>query len=226
VQEEEASSKVYPSANYVIVPNGLNVPESLPVRNGWLPDGRLRVMFLGRLAPKKGIDNLLHAVEKVDTPISLAVYGASTVGQGGKNYGEDMVNLAKELGILDTKVRFCGQVDGDAKNRAFLDADVCVIPSYSESFCIVVAEAMAMGLPVIVSDRLAWGEVAKRGCGLVVGNDPDSLAKALKEIRGMELETMGKLGWEWMKDEFKWKTIGFSMLSVYKKIITACESGN
>ena len=100
-----------------------------------------------------------------------------------------------------------------------MNADVCVIPSYSENFCIVVAEAMAMGLPVIVSDRLAWGEVAERGCGLVVGNDPDSLAEAIEEISTMELEKMGEAGWKWMRDDYRWEAIARNMYGTYQNLL-------
>ncbi len=219
-QERDAVANVYPCAHFAIVPNGVEVPETLPVKDVWLPDGTLRLMFMGRLAPVKGVENLLRAVaNKPDIPIRLDLYGTATVGQGGKNYGEGLVRLARELGILDTKVHFRGQVNGESKTRAFMDADVCVIPSYSENFCIVVAEAMAMGLPVIVSNRLAWGDVAKHGCGLVVGNDPDSLAQALEEIRVMELFNMGARGWQWMRDEYEWNAIAKSMSAVYRTML-------
>jgi len=218
-QEREAATKVYPKANYAVVPNGVEVPEALPVRDVWLPDGRLRLMFMGRLAPKKGIENLLQAVAKVEVSVSLNVYGTSTVGQGGQNYGEGLVSLAKELGILGKKVRFCGHVDGETKTRAFMEANVCVVPSYSENFCIVVTEALAMGVPVIVSNRLAWNEVAKRGCGLVVGNDPNSLAEAFQKIRSMDLAGMGEKGWRWMQDNFTWDSIAKTMFELYQDIV-------
>ncbi|MCP4975163.1 MAG: glycosyltransferase [Maribacter sp.] len=113
-------------------------------------------------------------------------------------------------------MRFCGPVSGEAKNRAYLEADVCVIPSYSENFCIVVAEALSMGMPVIVSDSLAWGEVEARGCGLVVGNDPDSLAGAIYNISRMELSRMGVKGWQWMKQDYSWDTIAKEMANLYQ----------
>ncbi len=218
-QEREATEKVFSKTSYAIIPNGVESPTKLPAREGRLPDGKLRLMFMGRLAPKKGVENLLQAIAKVSIPVSLDVYGSSTIGQGGSSYGEDLIKLAKQLDILDSKVRFCGQAKGEAKNRAYLEADVCVIPSYSENFCIVVAEALSMGMPVIVSDSLAWGEVEVRGCGLVVGNDPDSLAKAIHEISRMELSDMGEKGWQWMKEAYGWQGISRAMGSIYENLI-------
>ncbi len=217
-QERDAVAKIFPDAQFAIVPNGVEVPDAVPIREIWLPSGKLRLMFMGRLAPKKGIENLLRAVAKLKMPVSLDIYGAATVGQGGENYGKGLVKLAQELGLLDKKVRFRGLVNGKAKTRAFMEADVCVIPSYSENFCIVVAEALAHGLPVVVSKRLAWTEVANRGCGLVVDNEPDSLAAAIQQIGGMDLKKMGKRGWEWMRDGFRWDTIAGEMYGVYAEI--------
>jgi len=218
-QEREAVAKVYPGSLFDVVPNGVEALKKFPVREIELSEGPLRLMFMGRLAPKKGIENLLRAVAKLKMPVRLDLYGAPTVGQGGANYGEGLVRLAKELGVLNENVHFRGMVNGEAKTRAFMEAHVCVIPSYSENFCIVVAEALAHGMPVIVSDRLAWAEVASRGCGLVVGNDSDSLAKAIEKIKSMKIREMGKIGWQWMRDEFGWDVIGCEMNGVYRRML-------
>jgi len=212
-QEREASEKVYPGARFIVISNGVNVSETLPEREGWVPEGQLRLMYLGRLSSVKGIENLLQAVARVNIPVFLNLYGT-----GDKEYSNNLVALAKELGILDKKVKFCGHVNGEAKSQAFLNADVCVVPSYSENFCIVVAEALAMGLPVIVSNRLAWDEVEARGCGLVVGNDPESLAVAIEKIREMDLARMGEKGWLWMKEKFTWKRVAKNMFDVYRRL--------
>lgn len=218
VQERESADKVYLGARFAVIPNGVEVPDTLPERDRWLPNGQLRLMFMGRLAPVKGIENLLRAMARLDIPVSLDIYGTGSGNQGGRNYSEGLVVLARELGLLNEKVRFLGHVNGEAKARAFMEADVCMIPSYSENFCVVVAEALALGLPVIVSDRLAWAEVASRGCGLVVGNDPASLAEAASQIREMDLAEMGETGWRWMKERFEWDFIVKEMYELYQEI--------
>jgi len=218
-QERDAVARIYPGSVFAVVPNGVTVPEKLPTKEAWLPDGCLRLMFMGRLAPKKGIENLLRAVAKLSMPVSLDIYGTATEGQGGENYGDGLVSLAQELGILGKKVNFRGLVNGEAKTRAFTGADVCVVPSYSENFCIVVAEALAHGVPVIVSNRLAWEKVEDFGCGLVVPNDPDALASAIKKIKGMNLMSMGQRGRQWMLEGFGWQKIGKDMCVVYEEML-------
>lgn len=210
--EKEASLARIPKASAVIVRNGVNLPETIPKRE-WLPDGRMRLLFIGRISPKKGIENLLEAVSTLgDMSLSLRICGT-----GETEYVNSVHQRANDLHVLGSMVEFVGHVDGDEKRNAFLNADVCLVPSFSENFAVVVAEALASGLPVIVSHNLPqWREVEERHCGLWVPNDPASLAAAIREIRSMDLSRMGRNGFCWMKDEFGWEGIAEDMLGVYR----------
>lgn len=214
-QERDSAKRVFPDARYVVVPNGVEIPDQVPPRGIRKADRPLRLMFIGRLAPVKGIENLLQAVAHVDVPFRLDVYGTTTVGQGGSDYGERLGDMAAQLGLLDSSVFFRGAVHGKDKEQAFHEADVCVVPSYSENFCIVVAEALAYGIPVIVSDRLDWGAVAEKGCGMVVPNDPRSLADAINAISRQNTVQMGRKGRSWMEREYNWEAIARRMWLAY-----------
>lgn len=197
----------------VVVPDGVDAPEMLAQRD-WLPDGRLRLMYIGRLSPEKGIENLLHALNRIDDPtVTLTIYGAGDVA-----YVAGLKELAARLGFLGKSVFFAGHVDGVAKNEAFQTADVCIVPSHTESFCMVIAEALAHGVPVIASRGTPWAEVEEKRCGLWVDNSPDSLAQAVASIRAMELPEMGRRGWNWMRAEYDWNMIARSMQNIYRDI--------
>lgn len=212
--EQQAVEARVPRAKAVIVPNGVDVPGILPTRE-WQPDSRLRLLFLGRISPKKGIENLLRAVRELDDPnITLTIYGT-----GPKNYEASVKQLAYELNFREGILTFAGHVDGEAKSRAFLSADVCVVPSFSENFCIVVAEALAHGLPVIASHGTPWSHVEKQGCGLWVDNNPESLIQAIRQIRGMPLAEMGQRGWSWMREDYSWNGIAGKMMDVYRNLV-------
>ncbi len=214
-QELEASRSVFHKARFALIPNGVEIPNVLPENREWLAGGQVRLMFLGRLAPKKGIENLLHAMAQLGPQVYLKLYGSGHVA-----YARKLRALAENLRVGDRTV-FMGHLDGETKPRAFFEADVCVVPSYSENFCIVVAEALAHGVPVIVSDRLAWGEVAEVACGLVVPNDPESLAAAVRRIAGMDLPEMGHRGRRWMQKSFDWAVIAKRMAITYKSVVEA-----
>lgn len=214
-RERVATQERLPRATAMVLSNGVDVSEALTTRD-WLPDGRLRLMYLGRLSQKKGIENLLHAISRLDDPdISLTLYGG-----GNGAYTASLKALSERLGLLGRgAVFFAGNVDGEAKSAAFYTADVCIVPSHTENFCMVVAEALAHGVPVIASRGTPWAEIEEKRCGLWVDNSPESLAQAIVQVRGMDLPEMGKRGWSWMKAEYEWNTIAKSMRNIYRGIL-------
>jgi glycosyltransferase involved in cell wall biosynthesis len=93
---------------------------------------------------------------------------------------------------------------------------VCVVPSFSENFGMVVAEALATGVPVIASTGAPWSEIERHGCGFSVENDPQSLVEAINRISSVPLAAMGKKGRVWMEREFTWPSVAQRMNEVYR----------
>jgi len=213
-REQNATQARIPKALAMIVPNGVDVPSVTPERE-WLPNGQLRLMYLGRLSPKKGIENILLAINQLHDPsVSLTIYGTGEVG-----YVAHLKELTAHLGHFENTINFAGHVNGEAKSAAFHVADACIVASYTENYCMVVAEALAYGVPVIVSHGAPWAEIEKKRCGLWVDNSPESLAQAITRIRTMGLQKMGELGREWMQMEFNWEVIAKSMHKIYGDVI-------
>lgn len=211
--EAEESRRRIARARVEIVENGVEIPNETPDRS-WAPDGTLRLLFIGRLDPKKGIENLLRTLKRLDEKVSLVVCGT-----GDPDYASSLRMLVAELG-LSGRVKFAGQVEGEAKSRAFWNADICVVPSHTENFAMVVAEALAHGVPVIASRGTPWKELVERQCGLWVENDPSSLVKAIIEMRGRNLSQMGKNGRQWMAQSFSWAAVAGCMHAVYTKLVS------
>ena len=116
-------------------------------------------------------------------------------------------------------MRFYGHVDGEYKKNAFMNADVFVLPSYSENYGIAIAEALSYGVPVIASRGTPWQKVEEKNCGLWVENDPQSLVRAVRNIRQMDLAKMGSRGRKWVNDEFGWDMIAKEMYGVYQEML-------
>lgn len=214
-EEADESHPRFPRARPVVVPNGVEIPKMIPDRV-WRPDGTLRLLYLGRLDPKKGIENLLQAMTEVAENVNLTVCGT-----GDAVYANKLALLAHTLG-LQARVRFVGHVEGDAKSLALWETDLCVIPSYTENFAMVVAEALAHGVPVIASKGTPWEELEKHGCGLWVENDPRVLAKAIEVMRARsaaDLAAMGARGRAWMTEQYAWSEVANRMLAVYAKLV-------
>ncbi len=126
-------------------------------------DGKRVVAFTGRLVPHKGVDVLLRALSALPDDVHLVV-----VGRGPRLV--DLVALARRIGV-DARVHFCPAVSDDDLPRYLALADVFAFPSQNrlEGFGLAVAEAMACGLPVVISDMPGVREVIDEGVqGLLV----------------------------------------------------------
>jgi D-inositol-3-phosphate glycosyltransferase len=112
-----------------------------------LPAREPMILFVGRIEPLKGIDILLRAVSNIDGRFRVLV-----IGGDGKDLARraELAALAAELRIAD-KLTFIDAVPHDALPLYYNAADICVVPSYYESFGLVAVEAMACGVPVIAS---------------------------------------------------------------------------
>ena len=213
--ERHASLDRISRAQAIIVPNGVETLLSLPERE-WLPEDRLRLIFMGRLSPKKGVENLLQAMKLMETDktIELTIYGT-----GEEQYQRSLLKLTKDLRLLGESVRFAGHVDGNEKREAFLNADICVVPSYTENFCMVVAEALGHGVPVIASHGTPWPEIEKRNCGMWVENNPEILVQSIYSMRKLDLKKMGRAGWDWMIEDYSWNIVSKKISDIYRGLL-------
>ena len=212
--EEAASSRsCIPNASVSLIPNGVDIPEYLPPKD-WMPMGKLRLLYLGRLHPIKGIDRLIRALTLSEhlSPY-LRIYG-----DGDSSYATSLRNLVRQLG-LEGRVTFHGHVQDGDKLNAYMQSDVCVVPSFTENFGMVVAESLAHGIPVIASRGAPWSELEQRGAGLWVDNSPREIATAVEKIAGSDLQVLGSLGRKWMLEKFRWDAIAARMSDVYHRIL-------
>ena len=127
-----------------------------------------------------------------------------------------MQELAESLGV--ERVSFPGPVYGAQKAEAFRRAQAFVLPSHSENFGNVVAEALSHGVPVVVSRGAPWAEVERRRCGWWVEQGEGPLADCLREVLALpveELRARGGRGRAWMISEFGWNRVGRMMYETY-----------
>lgn len=209
--ERDASVRLL-SARTLLVPNGVAIPAT--VAHAARAD-LLRLAYIGRLNPSKGIENLLDACA------SLAkegfVFSLRIAGDGEKRYSDRLRVRVGELG-LGSQVTFVGDVREKEKDAFFASADVLMVPSHVENFGIVVAEALAHEVPVIASRNAPWAEIERIECGLWVNNDPASLADAVHRISSMPLAEMGRRGRDWMAAEFTWRSQAHRMLNSFREM--------
>ena len=202
-----------------VIPLGVDVGERPVARRRALNvDEPFRLLFLSRLHEIKNVPLLLRAV-------AAATREARTIeltiaGDGDPSYRAQLEGLVGELG-LDTRVRFVGHVDGEAKQHVLADADCFVLPSAHENFGLAVAEAMGAGLPVIVTPGVALApNVAAAGAGLVVDATEASLASAIAWAADHPavLVEMGERAWRLARREMTWDTSCARLEALYDEL--------
>ncbi len=130
--------------------------------------------------------------------------------------------MVKDLGLEDS-VLMTGEVAGEEKDCLLANADVFVLPSYSENFGIVVAEAMAWGRPVIASTGTPWQELADVGAGWWVEPEEDAIVQALREALGKgreELDAMGGKGRALVERSYTWSAPAAKLLGAYEAALS------
>jgi glycosyltransferase involved in cell wall biosynthesis len=214
--EDEAveSAGRIPGVATAVVPNGVELPDALAEPGA---ASRLRLVFLGRLHAKKGIENLLDACALLERESDLD-WALTVACAGDPEYARSIGERVARLS-LSPRVSLAGEVTGAAKSDLLRGADLVVVPSHTENFGIVVAEALAHGVPVVASRGTPWRRVEEVGCGLWVENDPRTLAEAVLRMSRGPLGEAGRRGRSWMEREFAWDARAREMIDVYDGLL-------
>jgi glycosyltransferase involved in cell wall biosynthesis len=200
----------------VNIPNGVDWPLApLPRSAGpyaHLPDRY--ALFLSRISWKKGLDRLLQAWAHVpDLPLVIA-------GNDDENYQPQLQALAVSLGIAD-RVIFIGPVSDAHKWALYADAQLFVLPSYSENFGNVVAEAMAMACPVVVSREVGIAALVQaEGAGIVPCCEPLELAAAVRGLLADPATRLefGRRGQSAVRMRLSWDGVAQQTEDFYRRV--------
>ncbi len=198
-----------------IIPNGTDLPEW---RDRADPQGSPRKMlFLSRIHPVKGLLNLVQAWKTVrPSGWKMVVAGPD---EGGH---QQIVEAAIRQAGLQDDFTFTGSVYGDEKEALYRSADVFVLPTFTENFGLVVAEALACGVPVITTKGAPWEGLLTHRCGWWIDIGVEPLAAALREATTLPPDTlrdMGQRGRVYVEQNFGWPGIAEQMLSVYRWVL-------
>jgi glycosyltransferase involved in cell wall biosynthesis len=205
-------------APLAIVPNGLDLPESLPdptaIEAAWpgIPRGG-RLLYLGRINWEKRLDRLLHAMPLLPQAVLVAA------GNDEEGLRPRLEALARELGVAD-RVRFPGPVEGVGKWALLAGADLFVLPSLSENWGIAATEALAAGTPVVTTEGVgAAAFVREHGLGAVTDGSPDVLAREIAAWLARPAEERAAVGDRARRavaEELSWGAVAKRMYSVYE----------
>jgi glycosyltransferase involved in cell wall biosynthesis len=225
-QEQQDAQRLWQQlgaeAAFRVVPNGID-----PAEFAQLPDGtafRARyglgearvVLFLGRLHARKGVDVLVRAFQAANLPDAKLVIA-----------GPDEGMRETLLGLADADTVLTGYLDSAERLDALSAADVFALPATGEGLSMAVLEAMAAGLPVLLSPGCNLPEVEPAGAGSIVTPDVASLAAALREMLSDDraLHTMSENARSLVHDRFTWERVAQHMEAVYQQVLASSSGG-
>ena len=197
-----------------IIPNGVDIQECKNI----VKHTHKTLLFFGRIHPIKGIENLLHAWALVQS--KFPDWRLEIAGPASKRYTNKIKLIANQLRI--ERIDFLGPLYGEHKWSAYKNADLYILPSFSENFGMTIAESLSIGTPVIASKGTPWGSLVRMNAGFWVENDVKSLEDCLREVLNMSVEELHKIGnngFYWMRKEFSWDGVSKKMLETYQYIL-------
>jgi len=194
-----------------IIPNGIDLSD---VKMNKTDYGTGKMVFLSRIHPKKGIELLIKAWRNTNTN----GWTLEIAGNGDNDYIEKLIQSAQDL----KNVNFVGAKYGEDKWDFLRSADVMVLPTHSENFGIVVAEALAVGVPVITTEGTPWEDLGQFRCGWWIELSVLNLQSTLLKVFNtpiFSLEKMGLNGKKLVTEKYEIKAVTKNIIDLYKKML-------
>lgn len=223
--EYDALRDIGLSGPIAVIPNGIDFPligKPEFVKKSENNNSK-SVLFLSRIHPKKGLENLIKSWESLD----LSDWVLNIVGSGDLEYE---MQLRQQVAFLKNanSIKFLGDLRGEHKREAYLSADLFVLPTFGENFGVVVAEALSYGLPVITTNAAPWEALNQYKCGWCIDIGLDPLIATLKEATSMtdlERRRFGIRGREYVQ-RFEWAGIANQTHQAYSWLLGSLDRPN
>ena len=203
-----------------MIPNGISIEEfikELPVKT----KNTKKILFLSRIHIKKGIENLINAWSLIDNNKKEG-WEIEIIGNGDENYIKYLNKKIISKNLSD-QIKIKKPVFGEEKMKLFREASLFVLPTFSENFGIVIAEALASYTPVITTKGTPWQDLNNNNCGWWIDIGIDPLKKALEEALCKscnELFVMGQNGRVLVEEKFSMESVAKQMFELYNWILT------
>lgn len=202
-----------------VIPNGIETEREISSftrgRMSRAP-GKKKALYLGRIHPVKNLLNLIDAWAALNSPC----WHLQLAGPDEDGHLIEVLGRIEALGLRD-RVQYLGSIADQDKRSLYESVDLFILPSFSENFGIVVAEALSHGLPVIATRGTPWRGLERHSCGWWVDPTVDGLLGALRDASAKEpaqLHQMGLYGRAYAR-EFDWACIARNTLDVYRWVL-------
>lgn len=200
-----------------VIPNGIET-DSYPCKTS-IDVVNKQVLFLSRVHVKKGIEILFDAWKLIHS--EFADWQLFVVGNGEDEYIQSLENRVERLGLKDS-IRILPPVFGNDKTRIYQESALFCLPSFSENFGLVIAEAMSCGTPVITTTNCPWDILNETNTGWCIDLSVDNLERAFREALSMspaELYDMGQRASKLIFDNFDYRSVTRKTLRLYEWLL-------
>lgn len=201
-----------------IIPNGVFVSDNFIFNKSHVRNKK--VLFISRIYPGKGIENLIDAWFLIPNQIK-SDWTLDIVGNGDCEYVDSLNNRITSKQLNDS-IQILGPIYDSRKEQMILDSDVFVLPTFSENFGMVVAEAMSFGLPVITTKGAPWEELETHNAGWWIDIGVEPLVRALSEAMTTpkeKLVEMGLNGRKIIEEKYSVEKVSKQMIELYEWIL-------
>jgi glycosyltransferase involved in cell wall biosynthesis len=202
-----------------VIPNGVQLPAGTTTDaspRSHAADGPRTMLFLSRVHAKKGLLNLVEAWSRARP----AGWRLKIAGPDEGGHLKEVLNLIQQLGLGDS-IEYVGPANDAEKAALYGEARVFVLPTFSENFGLVVAEALAHGVPVITTKGAPWADLPAHSCGwwIEVGVEPLTAAiQAATALSDSEREAMGARGRDYVR-RYDWSDIARQTTRLYHWVL-------
>lgn len=207
-----------------IIPNGIDVSE-YPCRSiESKKQTKKQILFISRISPKKGIDFLINAWDELYQ--KYPDWSVIIAGNGDESYIQVLKDRIKGKG-LERVIRILPPVFGKDKYKLYVESSIFILPTYSENFGMVIAEALSCGVPVITTTGTPWSELDKKGIGWCINLNLENVIKTISEAieLGQEkLFEMGQKGSMFIHDTLQYKVVAEKNLLLYQWVLGQTKS--
>lgn len=211
------------TAPLAVIPNGIDVTEYQCRPAEFRPNVKKQIVFLSRIHQKKGIEILINVWEKMRS--DYPDWNVVIAGNGEEGYIQQLKNVIESKGLTGV-VKIIPPIFGEAKHQLYMESSLFVLPTYSENFGMVIAEALACGVPVVTTNGTPWQELNTEKIGWCVDLSEKNIETAIREALSLpaeELFAMGQKGSKHINDNYLYTSVAQKNIGLYKWII---EGGN
>lgn len=206
-----------------VIPNGIDVAEYQCRPIEFISNVKKQILFLSRIHQKKGIEILINVWDKmrVDFPNWRVVIA----GNGEESYIEQLKHMIFSKELTDV-IEIIPPAFGEAKHKLYMESSIFVLPTYSENFGMVIAEALACGVPVITTNGTPWQELNDEKIGWCVDLTEENIEQAIRDALSLPKEIlfeMGQKGSKHVNDNYLYTSVAKKNIELYKWVLESGE---